>query len=112
MQNDNLYSTFKVERGGQAFVSCARYAALRVPLWPAAAEIHLFNRTNDDALHTILAGVEGTFTACVHNYDLEPIGEATLGEAALGASDGSFPVDLEVPQGGVVALCRRRELRL
>ena len=107
MQNDNLFSTIRVERGGKAYVSYVRCAVLRVPLTPAAAEIHFFNCKNDDVLRTILIGIEGAFAVCVYNYDLEPMGEVTLG-----APDGSFPVDLDVPQGGVVALCRRRELRL
>lgn len=111
VQKGYLCSTIEVERGGKAYVSYVQCPVLRVPLTPATAEIHFFNCTNDDVLRTLLIGVGGAIAACVYNYDLEPMGEATLGNATLGASDGSLFVDLEVPQGGVVALCRRRELR-
>ncbi len=101
VQNDLLFSTIKVERGAKAFVSYAQYPALRVPLSPDAAEIYLFNCTNDDAFHTILNHVEGEFLAVVHNYDLTP-----MTEASLCASNGSLLVDLDVPEGGFVALTR------
>ena len=106
VQKGNLCSTIEVERGGKAYVSYVQCPVLRVPLTPAAAEIHLFNCMDGDALHTILTGEEGTFAAWVYNCGLEPLGEGTLG-----ASDGSVLGDLEDAQGGVVALCRRRELR-
>ena len=101
VQNDILYSTIKVERGRKAFVSYAQYPALRVPLTPAADEIYLFNCTNDDALHTILSQVEGSFNALVHNFDLTP-----MAETRVRAADGSLLIDLEVPQGGLVLLTR------
>ena len=101
VQNDLLFSTIKVERGAKAFVSYAQYPALIVPLNPNAAEIYLFNCTNDDALHTFLTDVEGQFEAVVQNYDLTP-----MTETSLRANDGSLLVDLEVPQGGIVALTR------
>ena len=101
VQNDLLFSTIKVERGAKAFVSYAQYPALRVPLSPDAAEIYLFNCTNDDAFHSILNHVEGEFLAVVHNYDLTP-----MTEASLCAANGSLLVDLDVPEGGLVALTR------
>ena len=91
MQKGNLYSTIEVERGVKAFVSYGQYPSLQIPLTPAAAENHLFNCLDGDALHTILTGVEGTFAAWVYNYGLEPLGEGTQG-----ASDGSILGDLEV----------------
>ena len=101
VQNDILYSTIKVERGRKAFVSYAQYPALRVPLSPVADEIYLFNCTNDDALHTILSQVEGSFNALVHNFELTP-----MAETRVRAADGSLLIDLEVPQGGLVLLTR------
>ncbi len=89
-ENDGLFSTIRVERGCKAYISYGQCPVLRVPLTPAAAEIHFFNCTNDDVLRTILIGVEGAIAACVYSYDLEPMGEATLRKATLGAFDGSL----------------------
>lgn len=88
-QNDNLFSTIQVERGDKEFVSYVQCPALRVALTPAAAEIHLFNCTNEDALHTILTGVEGTFAHCVYNYGLKPMGDAARVGSSAYENQGS-----------------------
>ncbi len=101
VQNDALFSTVKVERGGKAFVTYGSYPALKVPLSSEAEEIYLFNCSDDDALYTILEDVAGDFTATVHDYDL-----AVMSQEKLGATSGSLLVDLNVPQGGYIALTR------
>ena len=103
VQHDAGFSTFKVEHSRKAFVNYASYPALRVPLDRDADEIYLFNCTNEDYLHTFLVNLTGEFTATVHNYDLSPISDIMVE-----ATDGALLVDLNVPQGGYVAL-RKRE---
>ena len=100
-RNDALYSTVKVEHGRKAFVTYGSYPALKVPLNSEAEEIYLFNCSDYDALYTILQDVPGDFTATVHDYDL-----AVMSQEKLSATNGSLLVDLDVPQGGYVALTR------
>ena len=88
----------------KAFVSYGSYPALRVPLSKRAEEIFLFNCGDDDALYTILQDVDGDFAATVHNYDL-----AILSQEKLSAKSRSLLVDLNVPQGGYVALTKWAE---
>ena len=101
VQNDALFSTVKVERGGKAFVTYGSYPALRVPLSREAEEIYLFNCGDDDGLYTILDDVAGDFAVTVHDYDL-----AVVSEAKLSAAGGSILVDMDVPEGGYLALKR------
>ena len=101
VQNDALFSTVKVERDRKAFVTYGSYPALKVPLSSEAEEIYLFNCSDDDALYTILEDVAGDFTATVHDYDL-----AVMSQEKLSATSGSLLVDLDVPQGGYIALTR------
>ena len=100
-RNDALYSTVKVERGRKAFVRYASYPALKVPLSRGVEEIYLFNCGDQDTLYTLLQDVAGDFTATVHDYDL-----AVLSQERLSATGGSLLVDLDVRQGGHVALTR------
>ena len=101
IQNDAQYSTILVESGNKAFVSYASYPALKVPLNRDADEVYLFNCTNEDWLYTILSNVVGEFSATIRDYDL-----SIMSETKLRSQQESLLVDLEVPQGGCVALKR------
>ena len=99
VQNDANSSTIVVESGKKAFVSFAAHPAIKVPLNENAEEIYLFNCTNEDWLHTVLLNIEGEFSATVRNYDLSPLSETSLPRAS-----GDLLVELDVPQGGCVAI--------
>ena len=72
-----------------------------MPLSKGAEEIYLFNCSDDDALYTILEDVAGDFRVTVHDYDL-----AVLSQGKLSAAGGSLLVDMNVPEGGYLALTR------
>ena len=101
IQNDPQFSTILVESDKKAFVSYASFPALKVPLSKQFEEIYLFNCTNEDSLYTILLNIEGEFRSITYHYDLAPLSETTLR-----SSDKSLLVDLNIPEGGLVALTR------